>query len=517
MADVQIAVIDQQNTQLALAAPEETHVNVAVPGVQGAKGDTGTVAAAGDGTAAAPGISFANDTNTGIYRPGTDQLAVSTGGTGRLFVDASGRIGIGASSPAQALDVKGAVRSSVGTGTGIGGAGYALYQFGASATATENWHIGSEGDGSFRFYNQTIGSGVERARITADGKVGVGISSPNTRLHVSDGEFTISTGTNSADSGGIINFGITTFPSFSPMATVQGLLANAAGTELQGGLGFFTRPLDVAGQSLQRRMTIKADGKVGIGTTTPGETLEVAGNIALSPNPGSFRVLGAGLSSDTTVVLQSGGASGTGGNIELERTGNILYDGTIHRFRTVDGTSEYARIDSSGRLLVGTSSYRSVGDSFLPSNVIFNEGSGISTYQVFSGVHNRADSVGPQIVLGKSRGETNGSVTIVQNNDTLGQIAFAGADGNNLESRAALITAIVDGTPGANDMPGRLVFATTADGASTPTERMRIKSTGIVNVGNTPVYADNAAAKTGGLVDGDIYRTSTGDLKIVYT
>lgn len=32
-----------------------------------------------------------------------------------------------------------------------------------------------------------------------------------------------------------------------------------------------------------------------------------------------------------------------------------------------------------------------------------------------------------------------------------------------------------------------------------------------------PVYADNSAAKAGGLSDGDVYRTSTGDLKIVYT
>ena len=46
---------------------------------------------------------------------------------------------------------------------------------------------------------------------------------------------------------------------------------------------------------------------------------------------------------------------------------------------------------------------------------------------------------------------------------------------------------------------------------------MRIKASGIVNVGTTPVYADNAAAKTGGLVDGDIYRKSDGTLMIVYT
>jgi hypothetical protein len=38
-----------------------------------------------------------------------------------------------------------------------------------------------------------------------------------------------------------------------------------------------------------------------------------------------------------------------------------------------------------------------------------------------------------------------------------------------------------------------------------------------INLLNTPVYADNATAKAGGLADGDVYRTSTGDLKVVYT
>jgi hypothetical protein len=48
-----------------------------------------------------------------------------------------------------------------------------------------------------------------------------------------------------------------------------------------------------------------------------------------------------------------------------------------------------------------------------------------------------------------------------------------------------MIAAEVDGTPGANDMPGRLVFSTTADGAASLTERMRIDSSGRVGIGTT--------------------------------
>jgi hypothetical protein len=45
------------------------------------------------GSASAPAISFTGDSNTGIYSPGADQVAVATNGTGRLFVDASGNVG----------------------------------------------------------------------------------------------------------------------------------------------------------------------------------------------------------------------------------------------------------------------------------------------------------------------------------------------------------------------------------------------------------------------------------------
>jgi hypothetical protein len=72
----------------------------------------------------------------------------------------------------------------------------------------------------------------------------------------------------------------------------------------------------------------------------------------------------------------------------------------------------------------------------------------------------------------------------VGSTDTLGNVRFFGSDGTNF-IEGARISAGVDGTPGTNDMPGRLVFSTTADGASTPTEAMRISSTQSVGIGAT--------------------------------
>ncbi len=50
MANVQIAIIDQENTQIALSAPSETQVNIAVPGVQGPQGPVGQGVASGGTT-----------------------------------------------------------------------------------------------------------------------------------------------------------------------------------------------------------------------------------------------------------------------------------------------------------------------------------------------------------------------------------------------------------------------------------------------------------------------------------
>ncbi len=85
------------------------------------------------------------------------------------------------------------------------------------------------------------------------------------------------------------------------------------------------------------------------------------------------------------------------------------------------------------------------------------------------------------LILAKCNSGTVGTHTggSVASGTLLGQVSFQGSDGTAFV-RAADITATVDGTPGTNDMPGRLTFSTTADGASSPTERMRIDNSGNV-------------------------------------
>jgi hypothetical protein len=141
-------------------------------------------------------------------------------------------------------------------------------------------------------------------------------------------------------------------------------------------------------------------------------------------------------------------------------------------------------IDTNGRVLVGTATVittAALGTAYLQVTGDGNERPQISVSR-FS-----ADTDRPRFTFIKSRSASVGTNTIVQSGDSLGEINFLGADGSGSTGYpiAAQIASFVDGSPGTNDMPGRLTFSTTADGASTPTERMRIDNAGDVGIGTT--------------------------------
>ena len=125
-----------------------------------------------------------------------------------------------------------------------------------------------------------------------------------------------------------------------------------------------------------------------------------------------------------------------------------------------------------------------------------------------------ADGSGPSISLSKSRASGIGTDTVVQDNDELGSLIFTGADGTDLATQGAIITAEVDGTPGGNDMPTRLTFATTGDGNSSPTERVRIDSSGNVGIGTTAINAGIDIAAKGTFTGGNQHTYPTGNAYI---
>lgn len=85
-----------------------------------------------------------------------------------------------------------------------------------------------------------------------------------------------------------------------------------------------------------------------------------------------------------------------------------------------------------------------------------------------------SNSSGPSRSYRKYR-NTFASPAIVASGDELGYIGFQGYDGSQLIEAAAII-AKVDGTPGTNDMPGRIGFHTVADGSNVLTEAMRVNN-----------------------------------------
>jgi len=321
-------------------------------------------------------------------------------------------------------------------------------------------------------------------------RVGLGTSSPSKKLHVVVDTNDPTTG--SPSSGSFIQAeGNTTTVGNGPSFA----LANASGAKetywrisavtASGNNGDLVFNGYNGGANYPERLRITASGNVGIGTTTVGAKLHIVGG-----NAGNCLIDNNG-SQYTQLLLQRNGTANTGGDLLVDSSPgeaqlalrSLVGPLCFHTSNPAGSNAERARIDSSGRLLVGTSSARTnikrYAQSIAPSQQIvsatetWNQGLGLINYS--------ASGYAPTLTLGLSASNTLGTNTLVSSGHRCGVITFNGNDGTDFEE-AARIEAFVDGTPGADDMPGRLVFSTTADGASSPTERMRISANGTVSV-----------------------------------
>jgi hypothetical protein len=158
--------------------------------------DAQFVAAAG--TASLPVITTTGDVNTGIFFPAADQVAITTGGTQRAVVDASGNLGVGTTSPSRFVDFEKNQNAStilrVGNTTSGTGAYSALQLSSSTASYLYNFSnayttngifvagatvLDASGSGGLSFNAASVGiifntGSTERARIDSGGNLLVG-------------------------------------------------------------------------------------------------------------------------------------------------------------------------------------------------------------------------------------------------------------------------------------------------------------------------------------------------------
>jgi len=185
------------------------------------------------------------------------------------------------------------------------------------------------------------------------------------------------------------------------------------------------------------------------------------------------------------IITARGGVSIADSIFHTGDTDTAIRFPAANTFTVETAGSERARVDSSGRVLIQTNSSitSEPGEAHTPSLQVAHPQGNVTNLGISVSRFQASNPNSVPIILQKSRNDTIGSHTIVVDDDELGRLEFAGSDGSNFRTAAA-ITGEVDGSPGSSDMPGRLEFKTTADGASSPTERLRITSTGGVHFNN---------------------------------
>jgi hypothetical protein len=179
----------------------------------------------------------------------------------------------------------------------------------------------------------------------------------------------------------------------------------------------------------------------------------------------------------TIDVSANTGAGTSAVTITQTGAGNALY------IEDIASDATPFLIDTVGRVVIGSTSALSLAGS-TPGFQFHTTAATQSAVAGWGTVSNQA----PLLNLYRSASGTIGTQGAVASGFDLGAINFLGDDGTSFIPSAQIL-AEVDGTPGTSDMPGRLVFSTTADGASAVTERMRIDTTGAVGIGTTALGA----------------------------
>jgi hypothetical protein len=306
-----------------------------------------------DNSAAAPAFSFINDTDTGMFRPAADTLAFAEGGSEVMRITSNGRVGIGATVPDQLLHVGGAINLHS-----------QITWFNGNADIN-----GADTNIKFRTYNGT--ALTEYMRLTSAGNVGIGSTSPSTKLEVAGGIIKLFESGNtalktySASAGGFL----ASYQSDagSTFTKTLDIVSNGDGT-VPSNMRFLTKADGSSNPT--ERLRILANGNVGIGTTSPAEALQISsGNLRLTN--------GSAFTTANSLVREINVASGSANQFITSSIGfriGTFSDEGIITFGTAPNASsptERMRIIGNGNVGIGTTapSILGIGREFSVSAV----------------------------------------------------------------------------------------------------------------------------------------------------
>jgi hypothetical protein len=352
-------------------------------------------------------------------------FGAGSGVTEQMRLTSTG-LGIGTSSPSRKLEVNGIFRQTDGTVQAEIGSGGGVAFYGTN----NNYPVAIQVNA------------VEQARFTSAGYLGIGTSSPLAPLHVyRSGGSSIRIDTDASTSSTQLNFaiaGVNKWSLYRPNSSGDMRLFDNVNT------------IDV--------MTWQAGGNVGIGTSSPATTLDVTNSVVGIAYPLNLT------NPSATNNGRGVGMKFTNGSGEI---GDILgyYDGTDQTLIfTSTGTTRFStngnermRIDTSGNLLVGTTSTISGNGAY--GTFGNSSSSGANRWAAYFGTNSSSSNPAPNfgLSIGWNYSGGGGESNIVYGT-SLGSssgLAFASSDGTTLTERMRI------------DSSGNLLVGTTGTVYST--------------------------------------------------